>query len=111
LKNYKTEMGRAVKSSGPEIGLVIHAWVVFNVREAPPSNSSGKLTFLLMALSQSHAGTSAVLVDEFDAGELKCMLDHLKCRPPRIVAPGLELADRYYPYSRLLGQISLPPIK
>jgi hypothetical protein len=39
------------------------------------------------------------------------MLNHLKRCSAGIMAPSLELADGYYSYSRLFGQLYLPPIE
>jgi hypothetical protein len=38
------------------------------IASSAPLRRGQRLTFLLMALSQPHAGAAAVLVDELDAG-------------------------------------------
>ena len=63
------------------------------------------------ALAQAHAGAAAVLVDEFDARDLKCTSYDLKSGSTRLTDSSLKLVHGYDAHASALGQVLLAPCK
>jgi hypothetical protein len=64
-----------------------------------------------LPFSHPHAGATAVLVDEFDAGFFECSSHYSESRLAAIRAPTLKLTERCNTDARSLGELLLRPIK
>jgi hypothetical protein len=71
----------------------------------------GDLAALLRRLLQSHACSSTVLVDEFDAGRFKAPPNYVEGGSSRLMNSSFQLTHRYYPNSRFFGEFLLAPVK
>ena len=79
--------------------------------QSTAAHPAGELTFLRMALSQSHAGSSTVLVDELDPSTLERADDGGECRCITCIAPGFNIRDRIAMNPGGLCQIPHAPIQ
>jgi hypothetical protein len=64
-----------------------------------------------MRLLESHARSSAVLVDKFDAGAFKTALYDVECGSARLVGIGLQLAHGNNSDPGPIGKLLLAPVK
>jgi hypothetical protein len=60
-----------------------------------------------LPLAQSHAGSTAVLVDEFDAGQLEGSSHNIQGRATRLTSVLFELVDSHDADTRAISQILL----
>jgi hypothetical protein len=64
-----------------------------------------------MALSQSYARASAILVDELDAGSFESSLNNVQSGTAGLARPGFQLMHRYNSDAGFVCEILLVPSK
>jgi hypothetical protein len=65
---------------------------------------------LALRFAQTDTRSTAIFIDEFDAGRLQSSADNVKRGPSRCVIACLKLADCHDAYPGTLCQIHLAPI-